>query len=186
MKRLLACLPVVMLATACGSSGGATKTVTVTRTVTAPATSAATDPGTGNASSSSSVGAAPDACSLLTQAEAEAIAGTPLMKPEGAGPGSGAPSVMCQYTGPSTGPTAQVAVFVGDGAKQQLHIDRDNLGHHFTTVPGIGDQCLQEDNFIFVQKNGLWASINLVRLNDAKDNVVPLQTGIKQVADRLP
>lgn len=182
MRRVLALLPVVLLAAACGTSGSPVRTTTVTKTVTAPASTAAA----ASQSSSASAAAGPNACSLLTLAEAEKVASTPLMKPVGAGDNGAGGFVMCQFTGPTSGPTAQVEVFVGDGAKQQLHIDRDNLKHTFTSVPGIGDQCLEEDGFIFVEKNGLWASIELVRLNDAAQNVIPLQTGIAQVAARLP
>ncbi len=145
----------------------------------------AADPAGASATSAASA-AAPDACSLLTQAEAEKVAGTKLMKPVGAGKNAAGAFVQCQFTGPTSGPTAQVEVYVGDGAQQQLHIDRDNLKHKFTTVPGVGDQCLQEDGFIVVQKNGLWASIHLVRLNDPKLDVAPLQTGMKELAARLP
>lgn len=189
MNRLLAVVPVVLLAAACGTSGGskaATSTVTATTTVTATNTSGSSPSDTSAQSSSEPTGASPDACSLLTQTEAEAVAGTPLMKPVGAGANASGAFVECQFTGPTTGPTAQVEVYVGDGAKQQLHIERDNLKHTFTTVPGVGDQCLQEDGYIFVEKNGLWASIHLVRLNDPQQNVVPLQTGIKALTARLP
>jgi hypothetical protein len=129
--------------------------------------------------------AQPDACSLLTRVEAEALADTKLMAPVGAGPAGSGGNTLCQYTGPTTGPVAQVEVYVGDGAKKQLDIERDNLKHAFTSVPAIGDQCLQEDDFIFVEKNGEWASIHLVLLSDPQQNVVPLQTAIKQLTDRL-
>jgi hypothetical protein len=198
VTRVLAVIPLVLLTAgglaACGGSGTKTATATVTTTVTVTATptdSASSDP-LGSSSASSSPPAAeagasgPDACSLLTLAEAEKVAGTALMKPVGAGANPSGGFVECQFTGPTTGPTAQVEVYVGDGAKQQLHIERDNLKHAFTTVPGIGDQCVQEDGFIFVEKNGLWASIHLVRLNDPKQNVTPMQTGIKELVARLP
>jgi hypothetical protein len=197
MKRLIAILPVLALAAACGTSGGGGATTTVTRTVTttvtasAPAATAATDtdpsvPANSDATSSAVAAAAPDACSLLTQAEAEQIAAAKLMKPVAAGELSSGAHVMCEWTGPSSGPIAQVEVYVGDGAQQQLHIDRDNLKHKFTMLPGIGDQCLQEDGFIFVHKNGLWASMHLVRLNDPKIQAANLRTGIKELTARLP
>jgi hypothetical protein len=185
MKRLLATLPVLFLAAACGSSGGATKTVTVTRTVTNTVTAQAAAP-TDTSSSSAAAEAGPDACSLLTQAEADAVASTPLQKPTQAGIISPGVAVMCQWIGLTNGPTAELEVYVGDGAAQQLHIDKDNLKHTFTTVPGIGDQCLQEDGFIFIQKNDLWVSIHLVRLNDAAANVKPMQTGAAEIAAKLP
>jgi hypothetical protein len=130
--------------------------------------------------------AQPDACSLLTRNEAEALADTKLMAPVGAGPAGSGGNTLCEFTGPTTGPVAQVEVYIGDGAKKQLDIERDNLKHAFTSVAGIGDQCVQEDDFIFVEKNGEWASIHLVLLNDPQQNVKRLQTAIKQLTDRLP
>ena len=200
MNRVLTVIPLVLLAgglAACGGSSTKSAPVTVTTTVTVTATptdSAAsdlssTDSGGADPSSSSSAvsaDAGPDACSLLTQAQANAVASTPLMKGTGAGKSSAGAFVMCQWTGQPNGPTAELEVYVGDGAKQQLHIDRDNLQHKFTSVPGIGDECLQEDGYIFAQKNGLWVSIHLVRLNDAAQNVIPMQTGMKLVASKLP
>lgn len=137
-----------------------------------------------SASSSSPAPAAVEPCQLLTRAEAERLAGTPLQA--GVAAGSNGTHTLCQYTGPTSGPTAQVEVFVGDGAKKMLDIDKDTLQHAFTTVPGIGDLCLQEDGNIFVRKNGQWASINLVLLNDPAANVKPLQAAAKIIASRLP
>jgi hypothetical protein len=198
MNKLLAALPLALLASACAASGGAATTTTVVRTVTttvtAPAPSpssassddaGAADPGAADGSSAAA-GSAPDACSLLTQAQAEKVASTKLAKPTPAGVNSSGAAVMCQFVGPTSGPLAELEIYVGDGAKQQLHIDRDNLKHTFTPVPGVGDQCLQEDGFIFVEKNGLWASLHLVRLNDPKQNVAPMRAGIAEIAARLP
>lgn len=174
------------LLAACGSSssGGNAGSGTLFN----PSDSASSAASAPASAASSSAPAAPkklDACALLTKAEAEALAGTPLNPAIPAGAAGSGDVTLCQFTGPTTGPTAQVEVFVGDGAKKQLDIDKDNLMHAFTTVPGIGDQCLEEDDNIFVEVNGTWASINLVLLNDASQNVVPLQTAIKLVASRL-
>ncbi len=199
MNRVLAAIPCLVLAadlSACGASSTKSAAATVTTTVTVTATPTASDPssdpsdGSAGASDPSSAAAVsdsgPDACSLLTQAQANSVASTPLMKGTGAGKNAAGAFVMCQYVGQPNGPTAELEVYDGDGAKQQLHIDRDNLQHKFTEIPGVGDQCLQEDGFIFVQKNGLWASIHLVRLNDAAQNVQPMRTGITELAAKLP
>jgi len=170
------------LVTGCGSSSASSSNGTSLFLPSQSAGSASSSP----AVASSTPAALPNACSLLNQTEAEALAGTKLNPPTAAGAAGGDQKTLCQFTGDPNGPTAQVEVFVGDGAKKQLDIDRDTLKHAFTSVPGIGDQCLQEDGNIFVEKNGLWASINLVLLNDPQQNVLPLQTAIRQLADRLP
>jgi hypothetical protein len=182
---LVATVGALALATGCGSSSSSSGGGGFFTQSPAPSDAGNVQPSSAPATSA----AAPaklDACALLTKSEAEALAGTPLNDAVAAGPAGSGDNTLCQYVGPTTGPTAQVEVFVGDGAKKQLDIDKDNLMHTFTQCAGIGDQCLQEDDFIFVEKNGTWASINLVLLNDASQNVQPLQTAIKQVADRLP
>jgi hypothetical protein len=171
----------LLFVSGCGSSKGS-GTAAAFPSGSAVASSAATP----SSAASSTPAAIPDACSLLTPAEAAAAATTPLMPPVAAGTGDSGKATLCQFTGPTTGPTAQVEVYVGDGAKKQLDIERVTLKHTFTTVAGVGDQCVQEDNWIFVEKNGVWASIHLVRLNDAAQNVAPLQTAIKALAARLP
>ncbi len=166
---------------ACSSGAakpGPTVTRIVTRTVTVSASPSDPEPSGFGAQS------LPDPCKLLPLADATTLAGTKLNAPTEAGPAGS--QTACQYTGPTTGPEAQVEVFVGDGAKQQLHIDKDNLHHKFFTVPGIGDECEQEDDFVFVQKNGLWASINLVLLNDPAQNKTRLTAAARTLANNMP
>lgn len=122
--------------------------------------------------------ALPDPCDLLSKADAELLARTPL---EEAVP---APQ-SCTYSGPVTGPVAQVEIYVGDGAKKMLDIDRDDLGHPFTEVPGIGDEALLEDGAIFFRAGTVWVAIRLVLLNDPAENVEPLQTAARTAAGRM-
>jgi hypothetical protein len=120
----------------------------------------------------------PEACELVQQAEAEALAGTPLDPPvESEG--------MCMRTGPVTGPTAQVEVYVGDGAFKMLEIDRDTLAHPFTEVDGIADEVWQEDNHIFLRKGTTWVAIRLVLLNDPVANEQPMRDLAAIVATRM-
>ncbi|MFC7550683.1 DUF3558 family protein [Plantactinospora sp. GCM10030261] len=116
-------------------------------------------------------------CSLVSKKEAEQLAGTPL---EDAKP----VRETCTYTGPVTGPTAQVEIFVGDGAKKYLDIERD-LGHELRPLTGVGDEAYATDEAAFVSKGGLWVSIRLVRLNDPKENRKPLEALARTVAGRL-
>ncbi len=122
--------------------------------------------------------ALPDPCTLLSKADAELLARTPL---EDAVP---APQ-SCTYSGPVTGPVAQVEIYVGDGAKKMLDIDRDDLGHPFTDVPGIGDEALLEDGAIFFRTGTVWVAIRLVLLNDPAENVEPLQAAARTAAGRM-
>ncbi|MCP2329269.1 hypothetical protein HDA40_007776 [Hamadaea flava] len=123
------------------------------------------------------VGPAADPCKLLPKADAEKLARTPLDEPV-ASEGS------CTYTGPVTGPTAQVEVYVGDGAKKMLDIDRD-LQHSFTPVTGAGDEGFLEDGAVFFRKGETWVAIRLVLLNDPAANRVPLETAARAAAGRL-
>ncbi|SCL16481.1 Protein of unknown function [Micromonospora nigra] len=118
-----------------------------------------------------------DPCMLLTDEEAERLAGTPLQDPVPAG-------LTCTRTGPVTGPTAQVEVFVGDGAKKYLDIQR-SLGHELRTLPGIGDECLADESEIFVRRGDLWVSVRLVRLVDPAENAEPLAEAARTVATRI-
>ncbi|MEU5963931.1 hypothetical protein ABZ777_22245 [Micromonospora parva] len=125
--------------------------------------------------------AAVDACTLLTRPEAEKLAGTRLAEPaEPPAPDRSS----CTYTGPSTGPTAQVEVYVGDGAKKFLDIDRE-LGHKLTPITGVGDESYAEDGTVFVNKGGLWACVRLVRTEDPAVYRKALESAAATVAGRL-
>ena len=195
MWRTVAPVVAMMGAVAVGATacGGPTKTVTATVTVTTTVTAtpsaaavavSAPAGASAPASAAASLPTAPDPCVLLTLNEASTLAGTKLQA--GTEAGAGGEKTLCQYTGDPNGPTAQVEIFVGDGAKKALDIDRDNLGHTFTNVSGIGDEAAQEDDAIFVRKGTTWIEINLVLLNDAAQNVQPMQTAAKLAASRLP
>lgn len=163
--------------TVAGDAAPATVTVTVTETVTEPAievpatpeTTDDTEPAIRTESLTTS-----DPCSLLTQDEADQLAGRPLQAPVASGP-DGEPT-MCQFTSDPNEPSvAQVTIQVGDGVKKYLDIDKDTLGHEFTQLDGIGDEAWQEENAIFVRTGTLWIGITLVLLNDPAENVEPLK-----------
>ncbi len=118
-----------------------------------------------------------DACTLLTQAEAETLAGTPLDPPY-AGPGS------CTWPGPVTGPTAQVEIYLGDGAQKILEIDRQ-LEHVFTEVPGLGAEAWAEDGMVFALVEGTWIGVRLVLLSDPAEYNPRLEEATRIAAGRL-
>ncbi len=127
---------------------------------------------------------APDACTLLTKQEAEAVTGIGLQDGVPGGPNGTVTS--CEYTSPPTGETAQVTVTVGDGAKKIYDIDHDALKHDFTAIAGVGDEAWEENDGVFVRKGQTWVALTLVRLNDPSANRGPLETAIKLIASRLP
>jgi hypothetical protein len=123
-----------------------------------------------------------DACTILPQADAEALIGTKLTDPLQV---STSDVASCTYPGDPSGPTAQVEVYVGPGAKQQLDIDKDKLQHAFTQPAGLGDEAWQEDGMIWARTGTTWVSIRLVTLDDAQAYVTPLQTAMAAALGRL-
>jgi hypothetical protein len=121
-----------------------------------------------------------DACKLVPQAAAETIAGTPLE----AGVSVQGDTASCMYTGPVTGPTAQVEVYIGPGAKKYLDIDR-GLDHALQPVSGLGDESYLEDFTVFFRKGETWVALRLVRLEDAPPYNERLVTAARELATKL-
>ncbi|BCJ64760.1 hypothetical protein [Polymorphospora rubra] len=119
----------------------------------------------------------PDPCALLPKAEAETLADAKLEDPVPI-------RDTCTYSGAPTGPTAQVEIYVGDGAKKVLDIDRE-LGHEFTALSGIGDEAHLENGMVFFSKGGVWVGIRLVRLTDDAENNKRLEQAARSAAGRL-
>ncbi|WP_435588005.1 hypothetical protein [Micromonospora aurantiaca (nom. illeg.)] len=120
---------------------------------------------------------APQACTLVSKDDAERLAGTPLEEPVVAGQ-------SCTYTGPVSGPTAQVEVFVGEGAKKYLDIERQ-LGHEIRELTGTADEALLTYEAFFLRKGELWVAVRLMRLNDPQENRAPLERLARTVAGRM-
>ncbi|AVT35726.1 DUF3558 domain-containing protein [Plantactinospora sp. BB1] len=175
-RPVLVTLTVLALAlgTGCGRFGGGDPPVAAPQDVQPAATGA--DPAA-EPTPAEPAAAPVDACALVTKAEAEKLAGTPL---EDAVP----VRETCSYTGPVTGPTAQVEIYVGDGAKKFLDIERE-LGHEIWPLPGVGDEAYAEDGAVFVAKGGRWVAVKLVLLNDPKESREPLEEVARTVAGRI-
>jgi hypothetical protein len=99
-----------------------------------------------------------DPCRLVGKADAEKLAGTRLDPPVHG-------QHSCTYTGPVTGPTAQVEVYVGLGAKKQLDIER-TLGHELHPLAGVGDEAWISDTGVYLRSGQLWVSVLVVLLED--------------------
>jgi len=172
-KPLLALLLLPLLMVSCGGKP-APAGVAAPQATQAPA---ATPAGTPSATAQPQT---LEVCKLVPLGDAEALARTPL------DPGVEAPSHSpgCTYTGPVSGPVAQVEIYVGDGAKKFYDIDRE-LGHAFTPLTGIGDEAFAEENALFFRKAGTWVAIRLVLLNDPAENRDPLKALATKIAGRL-
>ncbi len=123
-----------------------------------------------------------DACTILPQADAEKLIGSKLTDPLKA---SNSDVASCTYPGDPNGPTAQVEIYIGDGAKQQLDIDKDKLKHDFTQPTGLGDEAWQEYDMLFARTGTTWVSIRLVSLSDGATFEQPLRDAMSGVLGRL-
>ncbi|MEU1688389.1 hypothetical protein [Micromonospora sp. NPDC005707] len=121
--------------------------------------------------------ALPDACALVSRADARRLAGTPV---DAAVP----VRESCTYTAPVTGPTAQVEVYVGDGAKKYLDIERE-LGHEVLPLAGVGDEAHLTAEAFFIRRGEVWVAVRLMRLNDPQENREPLRALARTVAGRM-
>ncbi|MET7967129.1 hypothetical protein [Micromonospora sp. NPDC005305] len=121
--------------------------------------------------------ALPDACALVTRADAQRLAGTAV---DAAVP----VRESCTYTAPVTGPTAQVEVYVGDGAKKYLDIERE-LGHEAQPLAGVADEGHLTAEAFFLRKGEVWVAVRLMRLNDPQENREPLRSLARTVAGRM-
>lgn len=121
-----------------------------------------------------------DVCALLNLAAAQTLVGTTL----NAGDAGADSNPSCTYNSDPAGPTAQVNVYIGDGAKKAYDIDVA-LEHSFTDVPGIGDEAHQEDSAIFARKGTTWVAISIVLLDDTGPTVPRLQDAMRTVVGQL-
>jgi hypothetical protein len=102
----------------------------------------------------------PDPCKLITQQQAEAAIGSKLDSAKASGHDT---ERVCTFTGPTTGPLAQVEVFVGAGAKKFLDIDKQ-LKHEFSLVTGVGDEATIENGTVFFRKGTTWVALRVTSL----------------------
>jgi uncharacterized protein DUF3558 len=122
-------------------------------------------------------------CTILTRAEAEKLARTPLAKGVvGADPES--PS--CTYNGPTTGPSAQVGLVIGPGAKKYFDIDK-KLGTR-PRLAGLADEAYSyaEGYKVYFRKDTTWVVMSLVRLEDHPYYMKALVSLARTVASRIP
>jgi hypothetical protein len=149
----------VVAAVAFSACGGATKTASPPTTNQPAPTTAATTAAT----TSTAAAAALNSCTLLPQAKAEQLMGTKLQ----AGVHQATADVdTCLYAGDPSGPTAQVQLFLGAGAKKYYDDESVTLQHQFTDVAGIGDEAHEEDFALFFRKGATWVALAVTSLDD--------------------
>ncbi len=122
-------------------------------------------------------------CKVLTHAEAEKLAQTPLDKGV---VGADLESPSCTYNGPTTGPSAQVGLVVGPGAKKYFEIDK-SLGKR-PRLEGLADEAYTyaESYRVYFRKDSTWVVMSLVRLEDHPYYMKTLVSLAHTVAARLP
>jgi hypothetical protein len=163
------------------ASGAQTLSVSMPGVPASPATASAT------ASATSAAPAAPadlpDACTVITRAEAQKLLGMTLQPGDDTRAGAADGVASCNYNAPVTGPSGSLGVYVQFGTPDALTTDR-NLGHTFKAVPGIGDQTFEEpDNgSVFVRKGTMWAYVNVPVSTPAS----ALVSAARLAASRLP
>ena len=122
-----------------------------------------------------------DPCALISQEEAEQVAGRDLQPPQPAGQ----PPVRCVWPTQLTGSVAQVELDVGDGAKKQLDIDKTTLGHPFTAIANLGDEAWIETGAIFFRAGDTWVSIHAIAVTPAETTAKNLEALARLVVERV-
>jgi hypothetical protein len=122
-------------------------------------------------------------CKILTHTEAEKLARTPLEKGV---VGADTESPSCTYYGSPTGPTAQVGLAIGPGAKKYFEID-NALGKR-PRLAGLADEAYtyEEGYKVYFRKDSTWVVMSLARLEDHPYYMKTLVSLAHTVADRLP
>ena len=178
MHRSLQTLGVSLIVVALGACGSSSKSAAPTPTSQPAATTSVTDAPVTTTTAPATL----DSCALVTQAQAEAAIGTKL---QAASHVANSDVDSCTYPGDPTGPTAQVEVFVGAGAKKYYDDDNNVLHHTFTAVPGLGDESHEEDYAIFFRKGTTWVALRLTSLDDFSTFKARLEDLAKNVAGRI-
>lgn len=106
-----------------------------------------------------------DPCALLTRDEAETIVRARLLDARPNNVGSDRPS--CTYGADPAGTTAQVQLFVGDGAESLIAVNR-RLGGDNIEVEELGDGAFLRHTTLHFHAAGLPVVLSVVRLVEAK------------------
>ena len=176
-----------VLAAGCASAGSGAGTSSPTyagKSFSAPPSAVDSALPTASASPSAAVAIA-ESCILLTLADARALIAGAQLDPgiEVASTDPVSYSSSCTYNAPPTAPSGQVEIFVTHEVPNALTIDR-SIKRTFRTVPGIGDQSLEEpDNSnIFIHKGEFWVYLTI----PFGASPATLERGARLLASRMP
>jgi len=183
---VLAALTILAAGCASAGSGHGSSSPAHAGAASNPATApAATSAPLSTPASPSAAATIPDSCVLLTRADARALIAGAALDPgvDVASTDPVAYSSSCTYNAPPTAPSGQVEIFVTRDVPNALTIDR-SIKRKFRTVPGIGDQTLEEpDNSnIFIHKGSLWVYLTI----PFGANPATLERGARLLASRMP
>ena len=176
-NRSLVALSIAAIA-AFGACGGSSSKAAAPKATEPAGTTPATDAPTTAVTTPAKL----DSCALVPQAQAETLIATKLQ------PGvhdSTTDVDSCTYSGDPSGPTAQVEVFIGAGAKHFYDDDHDVLQHTFTDVPGLGDESHEEDFNIFFRKGSTWVALRLTSLDDWSTFKARAESLAKDLASKI-
>lgn len=123
-----------------------------------------------------------DPCALLTREEAETIVRTRLLDARPANVGGDRPS--CTYGADPAGTTAQVQVFVGDGAESLIAVNR-GLGGDNIEVGELGDGAFLRHTTLHFHAAGVPVVLSVVRLVDAKTLHPAMIAAARTIAGRM-
>lgn len=123
-----------------------------------------------------------DPCSLVTREEAEAIVRASLLEARANNVGSDRPS--CTYGADPAGTTAQVQVFVGEGADSLIATHR-RLGGDLIEVEELGEGAFLRHSTLHFHPAGVAVVLSVVRLVDAKTLHPAMIAAGRTIAQRM-
>lgn len=123
-----------------------------------------------------------DPCTLVTREEAEAIVRASLLEARPANLGSERPS--CTYGADPAGTTAQVQIFLGEGAESLIATHR-RLGGDLIEVEELGDGAFLRHSTLHFHSAGIPVVLSVVRLVDAKTLHAPMIDAARTIVQRI-
>lgn len=174
--RLAGLAALALAIVACGGSSAPPATPAAQATTT-PADTTAVVVATATPAGGTQAGSQADPCSLVTQAEAEGLAGSPVTMERGDLPGPPGEGLFCRYTS-ANAEELEVRSVPGRGDYDNDRKSSDGFGNHPVDVSGIGDEA-------WADRGQLLGSINVIARGHWMRMSASLAFG-RQPLDALP